>query len=95
MGFWIWGYLQTPQLGQIGLFSAFWRICPIWRWAELLFGQVFAVVKASDEEDLAIFQTIVVAWVSRHMVMIKVVNLTETLRDMQESGLQPEHIHEY
>ena len=52
-------------------------------------------MKASDEEDLAIFQTIVVAWVSRHMVMIKVVNLTETLPTMQESDLQPEHIHEY
>jgi hypothetical protein len=52
-------------------------------------------VKASDEEDLAIYQAIVVAWVSRHMVMIKVVNLTETLRAMQESDLQPEQIHEY
>ena len=52
-------------------------------------------MKASDEEDLAIYQAIVVAWVSRHMVMIEVVNLTETLRAMQESDLQPEQIHEY
>ena len=57
---------------------------------------LFTVLTQEPSMDGAIFSRLRQGFGdSRHLVMTKVVNLAETLRAMQDSGQQLEHIHDY